>query len=286
MQHLKKSILSIVVLLFAILVNAQSTATSTDKTAYGNNGKAGKYFDNRGFKMYYETYGTGKPLLMIHGNGGSISDFKNQIPFFSKEFKVIVADSRAQGKSIDAGDSLSYNMITDDLSELLDHLHVDSCYVIGWSDGGVDGLLLAMRHPEKVKKLAVTGANLWPDSTALEPTIYHFIADYTDSLSKQKKTPVVKNEYKLFGMMGREPNISLEQLQMVKCPTLVISGDHDAILTKHTLLIAESIPQSYLWIIPNSGHRTPVNFKKQFNETINDFFKKPYRKIEGMGRLN
>lgn len=286
MKHLKKIFLSIVVLLFAIIVHAQSTLTPADKIVYGNNSKVGKYYNNRGFKMYYEIYGKGSPLLMIHGNGGSIKDFENQIPFFSKEYKVILADSRAQGKSIDTGDSLSYEMMTDDLSALLDQLHVDSCYVIGWSDGGVNGLLLAMRHPGKVKKLAITGANLWPDSTALEPTIFHFIGDYVDSLSRMQRTPGVKNQYKLFGMMTKEPNISVEQLHMVKSPTLVIGGDHDAILTKHTLLIAEAIPQSYLWILPNSGHATPVNYKKQFNETINDFFKKPYRKIEGMGRLN
>lgn len=287
MKHLKELFLSIVVLLlFALVVHAQSTAKPTGKIAYGNNSKVGKYFNNRGFKMYYETYGTGKPLLFIHGNGGSINDFTKQIPYFSKEYKVILADSRAQGKSIDNGDSLSYEMMTDDLSALLDHLHLDSCYVIGWSDGGVDGLLLAIRHPEKVKKLTITGANLWPDSTALEPTIYHFIGDYADSLSRMKQTSEVKNQSKLFNMMTREPNISLEQLHMVKCPTLVIGGDHDAILTKHTLLISESIPKSYLWILPNSGHATPVNYTKQFNETINDFFKKPYRKIEGMDRLN
>ncbi len=286
MKHLKKLFFCIVVMLFAIALHAQSTSTSTDKIAYGNNSKAGKYFDNRGFKMYYETYGNGKPLVFVHGNGGSIKDFTKQIPNFSKKYKVILADSRAQGKSVDKGDSLSYEMMTDDLDALLGHLHLDSCYVVGWSDGGVNGLLLAIRHPEKVKMLAITGANLWPDSTALEPTIYRFIDYYADSLSRAKQTPDIKNQSKLFSMMTREPNISLDQLHSIKCPTLVIAGDHDAILTKHTLLIAESIPKSYLWILPNSGHATPVNYTKQFNETINDFFKKPYRKIEGMDRLN
>ena len=199
---------------------------------------------------------------------------------------MILADSRAQGKSIDTGDSLSYEMMTDDLNALLDHLHLDSCFVIGWSDGGVNGLLLAIHHPDKVKKLATTGANLWPDSTALEPAIYDFIGYYADSLSRSKQTPDIKNQSKLFKMMTKEPDISLEQLHTIKCPTLVIGGDHDAILTKHTLLIADNIPNSYLWILPNSGHATPVNYAKQFNETINDFFKKPYRKIEGMERVN
>ena len=122
--------------------------------------------------MYYEEYGKGAPLLIIHGNGGSINNFLYQIPYFEQKYHVILADSRAQGKSVDKGDSLSYEMITDDLNALLETLHLDSCYVIGWSDGGIDGLLLAIRHPDKVKKLAVTGANLWPDSTAVNPVGY------------------------------------------------------------------------------------------------------------------
>lgn len=259
---------------------------SQSETKYGNNPKAGKYANIRGINMYYEIYGAGKPLLIIHGNGGSIKDFSNQVPYFSKEYKVVLADSRAQGKSVDTGDSLNYEMMAYDLNALLDHLHLDSCLVIGWSDGGINGLLLAIRHPEKVKKLAVTGANLWPDTTAVEPSVFHWLAALVDSLKAVPKTPEIKNQYKLLEMMTREPNITLKQLQTIKCPTLVIGGDHDALLPGHTLLIAASIPQSYLWILPNSGHATPINYSKQFNETINDFFKKPYRKIEGMDRLN
>ena len=253
---------------------------------YGNNPKAGHNFNTRGFNMYYEIYGTGAPLLIIHGNGGSINNFSKQIPYFSKEYKVILADSRSQGKSIDTGDSLDYNLMADDMNALLNHLKLDSCFVIGWSDGGINGLLLAIRHPEKVKKLAVTGANLWPDTTAVEPSLFHWLANLVDSLKGVQKTPEVKNQYKLIEMMTREPNITLKQLHTIKCPTLVIGGDHDALLPRHTLIIAENIPKSYLWILPNSGHATPVNYSRQFNETINDFFKTPYRIIEGMDRLN
>ncbi len=282
----KKILLSVATSTFVLSVFAQLPVASGNKTMYGSNNKTGKYISTRGFKMYYEIYGTGKPLLIIHGNGGSIKDFSKQIPYFSKEYKVILADSRAHGKSTDTGDSLNYEMMADDLNGLLNNLHLDSCYVIGWSDGGINGLLLAIRHPEKVKKLAVTGANLWPDSTAVEPSLFRWLAGAVDSLSKVKQTTEIKNQYKLMAMMTKEPNITLEQLHTIKCPTLVIGGDHDALLPKHTLLIADAIPQSYLWIIPNSGHSTPINYSKQFNETINDFFKKPYRIIEGLDRLN
>jgi pimeloyl-ACP methyl ester carboxylesterase len=274
------------ILFTAIAIIFIGYAYSQATVKYGNNPAAGKYASIRGIKMYYETYGSGKPLLIIHGNGGSIKDFTKQIPYFSKEYKVVLADSRAQGKSIDTGDSLNYEMMADDLNALLNQLHLDSCFVIGWSDGGINGLLLAMRHPEKVKKLAVTGANLWPDTTAVEPSIFHWLDKLVDSLSKVKLTPELKAQYKLLAMMTKEPNIRLEQLHDIKCPTLVIGGDHDVLLPKHTMTIAEAIPKSYLWILPNSGHSTPINYSKQFNETVNEFFKTPYRKIEGLNRLN
>ena len=278
---MQKKIIIIIAVLF--LTGIAFAQTEPD---YGNNPKAGQSVKLRGINMYYETYGTGAPLLIIHGNGGSIKDFSKQIPYFEKEYKVILADSRAQGKSIDNGDSLSYEMMADDLNALLDHLHVDSCYVIGWSDGGINGLLLAIRHPGKVKKLAVTGANLVPDTSAVEPEIFVWAKTLSDSINRLPLTQEVKTNRKLFHLLAYEPNISTKQLQTIQCPVLVIGGDHDVIRSRHTMLIADNIPKSYLWILPNSGHSTPVNYSKQFNETINDFFKPPYRVIEGLDRLN
>lgn len=241
----KKIFLFLIASTFLLTVFAQMPAASDNNTDYGNN-KSGKFLNTRGFNMYYEMYGKGKPLLIIHGNGQSIKNFSKQIPCFKKEYKVILADSRAHGKSVDTKDSLDYNMMADDLNELLNRLHLDSCFVIGWSDVCINGLLLAIRHPEKVKKLAVTGANLWPDSSAVDPKIFNWLAGLVDSLKKVTKIPEIRNQYKQLEMMTREPNITLNQLHTVKCPTLVIGGDHDVLLPRHTLIIAENIPQSYL----------------------------------------
>lgn len=248
---------------------------------YGSNKVAGHFLNTRGFNLYYEIYGKGEPLLFIHGNGGSIGNFSNQIPVFSKQYKVIAVDSRAQGRSIDDRDSLSFEMMADDFNALLDTLRLDSCYVIGWSDGGINGLLLAMRHPDKVKKLAVTGANLWADTTGLTPFVYILTKLGSEQLRRKPQTIEVKRALKLSDLDLYQPNIKASALQAVKCPTLVIGGDHDVIPVPHTVLIAQSIPQSYLWIIPESGHSTPIFKKEQFNAIVEDFFKKPFRKIEG-----
>ncbi|HXP50413.1 MAG TPA: alpha/beta hydrolase, partial [Bacteroidia bacterium] len=182
-------------------------------------------------------------------------------------------------------DSLSYEQMTDDLNALLDTLHIDSCFVIGWSDGGINGLLLAMRHPDKVKKLAVTGANLWPDTTAVDPWIYQWAVNYNDSLSRAPKTPENKNELKLFHLLSYEPHISLKAIHTIQCPTLVIGGDHDVIRPEHTMLIAQNIPKGLLWILPNSGHSTPVVYADEFNTKVENFFEHRYRNITKMGRL-
>jgi pimeloyl-ACP methyl ester carboxylesterase len=279
-------------LLFSIIllitnVNAYSQNEKPAVIPYGNNAAAGKFYDIRGFKMYTEVYGEGQPLLIIHGNGGSIDNFVNQIPYFAKKYKVIIADSRAQGKSADSNDSLSYEMMTDDYAALLSAMRIDSAFVIGWSDGGIEGLLLAIRHPEKVKKLAVTGANLWPDSTAVDKDVIAMITPYYNILKKnQNKNPKEKANWKLMRLLVEEPHIALNTIQTIQCPSLIIGGDHDVIKEEHTMLIYKNIKQSYLWILPNSGHSTPIIYKDEFNKTVDDFFSHPYRKIEKAGRFN
>jgi len=256
------------------------------KNIYGKNKDVGKYYDIRGFKMYVEVYGQGKPLLFIHGNGGSINNFTKQIPYFVQNYKVIIADSRAQGKSSDPKDSISYEMMADDYAALLDAMKIDSAYVVGWSDGGINGLLMAIRHPEKVKKLAVTGANLRPDTTAVPQAIWDMVMPaYAGLKAKPDKNEMEKGAYKLFRLLVENPHIPLKDLQKITCPTLVIGGDHDVIKEEHTMEIYKNIPNAYLWILPNAGHSTPIVYTTEFNSKIDDFFKNPYRKIEGEARF-
>ncbi len=120
-------------------------------------------------------------------------------------------------------------MMTEDFNALLDALKIDFANVIGWSDGGINGLLLAINHPEKVKKLAITGANLTPDPSVLNPAAFAMISEYTANLQSAKQDAATKNTLKLFQMMLVEPNIPLTDLQKIKCPVLVMGGDNDAI---------------------------------------------------------
>ncbi len=273
--------------LFLVVFSSFSQTIPNEAISYGTNSSAGKYYFIRGFKMYAEVYGEGEPLLIIHGNGGSISNFSFNIPYFSKKYKVIIADSRAQGKSADSGDSLTYEMMADDYAALLHAMNIPSANVIGWSDGGINGLLLSIRHPELVKKLAITGANLEPDTNAVFKEVWDLIEPmYQKMKAKSEKTASEKGQWKLLRLLWEQPHIPISELAKITCPTLVIGGDHDVIREEHTMLIYHSIPKSYLWILPNSGHSTPVVYKDVFNTTVDDFFSKPYRVIKSAGRFN
>jgi pimeloyl-ACP methyl ester carboxylesterase len=252
---------------------------------YGDNPSAGGYVSTRGIRFYYESYGQGDPLVMLHINGGSINVFTKQIPYFAEFYHVIALDTRAHGKSTDPLDSLTFEQMADDVNAVLDSLHLDSCYVLGWSDGGITGLLLALRHPSKVRKLAVSGPNLWPDTTGLQPFIWHWLEGVADSMHRLPQTPKVKNDLKIVELDLHEPHMTLEELHAIRCPTLVIGGDHDAIPPYHLWQIATNIPSSYLWIVPHSSHFVATDHSEAFNTVVHDFFEQPYERIEGMGML-
>jgi pimeloyl-ACP methyl ester carboxylesterase len=248
-------------------------AQTTQPIAYGDNPAAGRFYDLHGFRMYVEEYGSGEPLLLIHGNGGSIAAFSQNIPELAKHFRVIAADSRAQGKSLDPDHPLTFEMMADDFSDLLDAMHVPSAYVIGWSDGGINALLLAMRHPEKVKKLVSTGANLWPTADAYRAGLWDgWNADYQKEKDKKRTSAKEKNDWKIFMLDWEQPHISLGDLKKIKCPCLIVCGDHDLISISHTVLIFQNIPHANLWVVPGSGHGTLVEHPGEFDGKCVEFF--------------
>jgi predicted alpha/beta-fold hydrolase len=128
----------------AALAPAARATVAKSVVKYGSNAAVGRTFTHDGVRLYYEVYGTGKPLLIIHGNGGSILDVGAQIAHFRKRYKAIAMDSRDQGRSADSADAITYEKMTDDLAALLDHLQVGPVNDLGWSDGGIEALLLGV----------------------------------------------------------------------------------------------------------------------------------------------
>src|SRR5439155_9129836 len=116
------------------------------------------YVSVNGLDMYYEAHGDGSPLLLLHGGSGSIPE--KWIPFFTPRFRLIAPEQMGHGRTADLIDrSFHYHDMAEDTVELMDQLGIESAVVVGYSDGGIIGLDMAVHHPERVTKFAVTGAN-------------------------------------------------------------------------------------------------------------------------------
>jgi pimeloyl-ACP methyl ester carboxylesterase len=254
----------------SLIVDA--SAFEAPKT-YGNNDSTGKFADVNGIKIYYEIYGTGEPVLLLHGNSSSINLFQKQIPELSKQFKVIAVDTRGQGKSGENGKRYTYDLFADDMNALLDYLHLDSVNILGWSDGGNTGLIMAMKYPKKVKRLVTMGANVFIDKTVVDKWVFKL-------LNKEKKELNGdtlynnKNRLRLIELLLTEPKHSFEELKTIACEVLVIAGEKDIIREEHTKAIAANIPKSTLVIAPKETHYFPSENPKAFNTLVINFFKK------------
>ena len=275
----------IVVILLALLVpgfiaaQGRTTRTNTPSIKYGSNSTAGHTFTHDGVKFYYEIYGRGEPLLVVHGNGGGIADLSAQIAYFRKRYRVIAMDSRNQGRSGDGPGKLTYEVMTDDLAALLDHLKTGPVNVLGWSDGGIEALLLAIRHPAKVKKIAAMAANLNPSEDALYPEVIDVVKSMIAEIpAAVRDTPQGRRQLIVTQMLLDEPHIELKALASISAPTLVLAGDHDLIRDKHTVDIYHHIPNSQLAIFPNATHMVPFDDPALFNATVERFFRTPFVK--------
>ncbi|NME69877.1 alpha/beta fold hydrolase [Flammeovirga aprica] len=234
---------------------------------HGYNDNAGHFVNTRNIKLYYEVYGEGEPLLLLHGNSQSIKDFAAQIPELSKKYKVIAVDTRGHGQSTEDGTPLSYELFADDMLALINHLKIDKVNVLGWSDGGNTALIMGMKAPENLNKLAVMGAVLYNDSTSVKLEI-------NDELNQLIKTSGSENSFqkRLLYLLKEEPNINPDELKKITCPTLVMAGEDDYIFESHTRLIAEKIENATLHIFKGGRHEEPMRNPQRFNSTVLSFF--------------
>jgi pimeloyl-ACP methyl ester carboxylesterase len=278
-----------------ILLVFSSPGFGQTPVIYGSNEQAGKYVDINDIRIYYETYGEGEPLLLLHGNGGSIENFFLQIPEFSKHFKVIAPDSRAQGRTTDSEKEISYALMASDMAALIDKLNLGSVYVVGWSDGGIIGIELAYAHPDKVKKLVTIGANYsnknydahgnnvrMDSKDTLVIRSRKLAEKYKNTLERLSPNPekIPEIRRKLKNLMEKYPNFTEKQLQEIKTPTLVIVGDHDIISLDHTVSLFASLPHSELFVIPGATHIIPVEQPDLLNSVIIHFLQTPFRDID------
>ena len=190
--------------------------------------------------IFYEEYGKGQPIILLHGNSETHEIFDKLIEQLKENYKIYAIDSRCHGKSENTNE-ISYDLMSDDIISFIKVLKIEKPILYGFSDGGIIGILVAIKEPDTLSKLIVSGANINPDGMKKTMLIISKIVYF-----------VTKN--KLFRMMVKEPNISIEELNKIKVPTIVIAGQKDVIKREHTEMIAKNIPNSILDIIPNENH--------------------------------
>ncbi len=235
-----------------------------------------------GIRMYYAVYGKGpSPVLLIHGGLGHGDIWGFQVPVLSKEHTVIVvADSRGHGRSTRSNRPFSYGLMADDYLALLDFLKIDKVALIGWSDGGIIGLDIAIRHPERLEAVCLR----WPPTTrpldggrnvADDPDSFKiYVARVRKDYASMSPTP---DEFDAFikqisTMWATEPNYSKQQLRDIHVPTTILDGDHDpAIKPEHTREMAALIPGAHLVIMKNAGHFAMWQQPEKFNAAVLGF---------------
>jgi pimeloyl-ACP methyl ester carboxylesterase len=231
-----------------------------------------------GISLHYSVYGTGSPVVLLHGGLANADYWGNQIKALAPHYTVIVMDSRGHGRSTRDSRPYGYDLMADDVVALMDVLKVSKADIVGWSDGGIIGLDLAMRYPDRVRKIFAFGANTVTagvkDGVDKNPTVAAFVQRAGLEYKAYSATP---KEYDAFvgqieKMWASQPNWTDAQLGSITAPVLVVDGDHDeAIKREHTEYIAATIPHAGLLILPNTSHFAFLQDPELFNYAILHF---------------
>jgi pimeloyl-ACP methyl ester carboxylesterase len=256
------------------------TVMASAQVEYGSNN--GKYLSILGTEVYYEEYGEGTPLLLLHGGFESISYFQKCIPILAKDYRIIIPDAPGLGRSEYAASLLSYQLLADYHSDFIDQLNLENVYVIGYSDGGVSALILAKDRPDKVKRLVAAGANYkvsgfknleefrkYSDPAWVENEMTGWVKYY------QKLSPT-QNWQRYVSEVGflwfEEQYFPKAYLEAIAIPSLIVYGDNDMITLDHGLEIHNAIKKSQFCVLPNCSHNIFWDKPRLILKIITDFF--------------
>jgi pimeloyl-ACP methyl ester carboxylesterase len=227
----------------------------------------GTYLQIRNSRIYYETSGTGEPLLLLHGGFGTVEDFSWQTPEFVKHFRVVAFERPGHGHTADTAEPFSFATMAEYTIDLIEALKLGTTTLVGWSDGAIIALLVAISRPDLVKRL-VSVSGLF-DTNAQAPQDLNWIRSLTPESFRKFEVSLVKRYEEVspdgashfpvvFEKTKRlwltEPNIAREELAKISAPTMVIAADRDSIPLEHTMDLFRSIKGAQLCIIPGTTH--------------------------------
>jgi pimeloyl-ACP methyl ester carboxylesterase len=230
-----------------------------------------------GIKIWYAEFGHGRPIIMIHGGLANANYWGKQVPALDKHYRVIVMDSRGHGRSTRNSQPYGYDLMSSDVLALMDYLKIKKAAIVGWSDGAIIGLDIAMHHPERVSKLFAFAANSDPSGVAdiaKSPVFNAYIARAGEEYKRLSPTPT---QYKAFvdqitKMWETQPHWTAADLAKIHVPTWIVDADHDeAIKRENTEFMAAHIPGAGLLIQPEVSHFSFIQDPQQFNNDLLHF---------------
>ena len=240
-------------------------------------------------RIHYKVWGKGEPVLLLHGAMEYWKEWERQIPALAKEYKVIAVDTRGHGLSTFTDRELSYELFAGDMLALLNKLHMDSINVVGFGDGGIIGMIMAMKQPSRVHKLIAIGSNISADTNAVYRTVLEKVrawdiekmAFYLQVKFKENPNPKLLPALakRMQTLLLTQPNMTYVDMEKIKCPTLIMAGDHDFIKMEHISYIYENLPDGYLSIIPAGTHYCIKEKYQLVNATILDFLRWKAEKV-------
>jgi pimeloyl-ACP methyl ester carboxylesterase len=231
-----------------------------------------------GHKIYYAVRGSGPTLVFLHGGGDSGEhSFVRQLDVFSEHHHIVAPDQVGQGRTPDVPGPLSYTAMMEDTALLLRTLRLQHVDVVGFSDGGILALMLAIRHPELVRRLVISGVNIAPEGLRPE--------DLEELRANQIPKPKTIDEKlaHLWLTSPTEDELNLGLLAKITQPVLLISGDRDAIRLEHTLTIFHALPDAELCVLPGTDHATFSGRSEWLNPIISAFLDRVRRTAPGSG---
>ncbi|MBW8787353.1 MAG: alpha/beta hydrolase [Rhizobium leguminosarum] len=233
--------------------------------------------DVNDIKMYYAEYGEGEPILFIHGGLGNADVWGHQVADFARDHRVIVADSRGHGRSTRSQQPFGYDLMTSDYVALLDYLKIDKVTLVGWSDGGIIGIDMAMKHPEKLTRVIAQAANVTTDGVKADVLNNKTFNDYINVAGEYyRKLSPTPNEYDAFvtqisEMWATQPAWTATDLGKISVPVTLAIGDHDeAVKLDHTEMMAKVIPGAKLVILKDASHFAMLQDPMGYDAMIRD----------------
>lgn len=221
----------------------------------------------RGIRMYVETEGQGPPLLLLHGGAGNGMQFEKQRTEFARTHRLIVPDCRAQGRTTDRPGPLTYHDMAEDIVTLLDSLGIRRADVMGWSDGGVIGIDLAIHHPKRVVHLVTFGANFAPDGLQTADVAWNrsatadsFGTGMREGWTALNPEPAHYEQAmnKILEMWRTLPRFTPAELRRIRARVLVCAGERDVVRAEHTAALARAIPRAETWTVPGASHSAMI----------------------------